>query len=557
MEWKNTTFLLKQREKYLELPLKHFVTGIIRVKSILLDLHPEYDYTISKTYRTLLVSILLFNKKKKLLTVELVPKNKWTILSDKKIFSDENTLIISWLQTSVQGLTGKEKALKPFWTDRCKEISQKLWLPTETDSVDSHSNSLKESWNRTGLNSLFWIKKNTNPETMNSQKTFYPSFIFIPVDKWGEDGIKSRKIRIYPTQEQKKIIKQWIGTSRYVYNRVLDAAKKGEKINFYELRNKYVIAKNNPIINDWEKDTPKDIRAGAVKDMTIAFKAAITNLKKGNITHFNLGFRSKKKESSIEIPKTAIKFKSNKLFIYSTFIKDGIKLSKDKSLKKLKIDHDCRLQNENGRWYIYIPIKSNIEYDIPEFSACALDPGIRKFQTVYSENMSMKIGVNKDLLRELQRKLDTFQSLRSRKLIKKSHYNRRRTKIMHRFSSLIDDMQFQTVSYLTKTFKTIFLPTFESQEIVKKNKIKVVRRDLLNLRHYRFKQRLLDKCNRKRYCVTRICTEEYTTKTCGLCGNLTCIGNREIFKCDHCHFEIDRDDNASRNIFIKSINETW
>ena len=87
--------------------------------------------------------------------------------------------------------------------------------------------------------------------------------------------------------EQKKVFKKWIGTSRYVYNRALHATKQGEKMNFYQLRNKYVIAKNNPLVKEWETETPKDIRAEAINDMTKAFKSAISNLKNNNIQKFN------------------------------------------------------------------------------------------------------------------------------------------------------------------------------------------------------------------------------------------------------------------------------
>ena len=45
----NNTFLLKKQDKFSELPLSHFVTGI---KLILLDLHPEFDYTWIN-YRTM------------------------------------------------------------------------------------------------------------------------------------------------------------------------------------------------------------------------------------------------------------------------------------------------------------------------------------------------------------------------------------------------------------------------------------------------------------------------------------------------------------------------
>ena len=88
---------------------------------------------------------------------------------------------------------------------------------------------------------------------------------------------------------QKRLFKKWIGTSRYVYNRALNAVKEnGEKINFFELRNKYVTSKNNSLVSEWELETPKDIRAEAINDMTKAFKTAMSNLKNNNIEKFNL-----------------------------------------------------------------------------------------------------------------------------------------------------------------------------------------------------------------------------------------------------------------------------
>lgn len=56
----------------------------------------------------------------------------------------------------------------------------------------------------------------------------------------------------------------WMGTRRYVYNRSLEAVKKGGKINFYDLRNKFVTSKDNDNVKEWELNTPKDIRAGSL-----------------------------------------------------------------------------------------------------------------------------------------------------------------------------------------------------------------------------------------------------------------------------------------------------
>lgn len=318
-----------------------------------------------------------------------------------------------------------------------------------------------------------------------------------------------------------------------------------------------MIAKDNPLIKDWELETPKDIRAEAVNDMIKAYKTAFSNLKSNNINHFKLQFRSRKKEGSIAIPHTAIKMKDGNMFIYKKYVKDKIKLSKDKSLINIKIEHTCRLKNNKGKWFLYIPVKSKIEIEKAPLESCSLDPGTRKFQTIYSEESILKIGIRKENIKKLQEKLDSLQSLRSNKIITKSHYNRKNSKIQFRLKNLIDELHYQTISYLTKTFKTIFIPKFESQELIKINTFKKFRRDLLSLQHYTFQQRLISKSKMKNGCVVRICTEEYTSKTCGRCGSLTNVGSSEVFKCQKCGLEIDRDVNGARNIHIKNIKELY
>ena len=95
----NNTFLLKKQDKFSELPLSHFVTGI---KLILLDLHPEFDSTVLKHSSS-------FKKKKKIAYCRVSSKKQADDLERQK-----NFLIMSWLQTLALGLIGKEKDLKPF-----------------------------------------------------------------------------------------------------------------------------------------------------------------------------------------------------------------------------------------------------------------------------------------------------------------------------------------------------------------------------------------------------------------------------------------------------------
>ncbi len=87
---------------------------------------------------------------------------------------------------------------------------------------------------------------------------------------------------------------------------------------------------------------------------------------------------------------------------------------------------------------------------------------------------------------------------------------------------------------------------------------KVVRR-MLDWAHGRFRQRLLDKAREYPWCRVIICTEEYTSKTCGYCGRVRGkLGGTKVFHCGDrsCPFQgVDRDLNGARNILIKYLTE--
>ena len=538
----------------LELPLSLFVTGIKRIGLRLLELHQDIDCTLNKIFLTYSVAILLLKRKRKLFMLELAQKSKKMTFKDKSIFSNPNFPYIPLLQTLVLGLIGKEKALKPFWNNHCLDLSQKLWLPIETDFVVSDSNSSRSSLIDYKLNSLFSIEKMENPQGKILQTISSQLSTSIPVEKWEKDDtLRSRKVRIYPTQKQKKMYRNWVGTTRYVYNRALEHCKKNSlKFNFQSMRNKFVTKKNNPDVQDWEVETPKDVRAGGLKDLEVAFKSAFSNLKNGNITKFDIKFRSKKNPFSLRIPKTAITKMKDTLSIYTTYCKEKIKVSKDKFFKTLKeIEYDCRLKIENKKWFICIPFEpimtKNDNNDV-----CALDPGIRKFQTIYSEKEVVKITMDKELITRYQQKLSLYQSLRSRGYISKFKCQRGLGKIYDKINNKVDNLHYKTINNLIANYKTIFIPNFENQEIIKVVKGKKTRSLFSYLKHFSFKERLKQKASKTGTNVV-VCTEEYTSKTCTRCGSLKEIGRCERYNCSSCMLNIDRDVNGARNILIKNL----
>lgn len=346
----------------------------------------------------------------------------------------------------------------------------------------------------------------------------------------------------------------WMGTCRYVYNQALSSIKRGEnKYNFQSLRNDFVTYKRAGVINDrvkdWMLEIPKDVRAGALRDLVKAFSTSMALLKSGNIRRFNMKYRSKRKDASMEIPKTAISI-GKRLDIYKTYL-SGIKLARDKYLEDINIEYDCRLKKEGRSWYIIIPC-SSVKKSTTVSDVCALDPGVRNFQTIYSGKSVTRIVPNKGLIKKLQSKLDLLRSLRDKGVIRKRTMDKRWSIIKNN----IIDIHNKAISYLFRHYNTILIPRFESQEIGKRMCSRNNRRSLFTLNHYQFLCKLINKSKMIQGTNVIVCTEEYTSKTCGSCGIIhKNLGASEVFNCEHCGLVIDRDMNGARNILIKWLTE--
>ncbi|RHZ87069.1 hypothetical protein Glove_40g69 [Diversispora epigaea] len=72
--------------------------------------------------------------------------------------------------------------------------------------------------------------------------------------------------------------------------------------------------------------------------------------------------------------------------------------------------------------------------------------------------------------------------------------------------------------------------------------------------HYRFQQHLINKACKHPWCQIVVCTEEYTSKTCGSCDYIhEKLGGSKEFCCPQCKAKIDRDINGTRDIFLKYL----
>ena len=109
---------------------------------------------------------------------------------------------------------------------------------------------------------------------------------------------------------------------------------------------------------------------------------------------------------------------------------------------------------------------------------------------------------------------------------------------------LVDDLHRKATSLLTNSYKLIFLPTYETSQMVLKAKRKINRKSVRNMLTWamgQFTSHLAQAAKRKSVLVVR-CNEAYTSKTCPKCGHIhKKLGTSKIYKCPHCGYFAPRD----------------
>ena len=535
---------------------------------------------------------------------------------------DLNTLTTQLFQTLVQELTFREKDFLPFWTPAYKELSEKLSLPIETVSVGSVTNSLNNSFVGAEEQSQYWIKEtNILPQRRNLLPTSSPLFTSTVVDKWVEENtteieiFRSIRAKLKLSPQQRKKVDEWLHTSRFVYNKAVAAVEKGAKVNIFQLRDQLVtfetkkhhqeyesiskeiaalrktmhstkdenkknaiksrinernknlrdVAKTlpkqaNESLNEWELKTPKDIRVGAIEDVCTAYKGCFTRLKKGQITHFDMGFRKKTNfRQCMLLPKSLIKKTKNELRIAPQYL-DGhakIKVGKKswKEIKEMDIDHDCRLVKDKNEYFVMIPCKKKIVEERKSENVCGIDMGVRTFSTVFGNQGIKEIDYNAATLDKLNKKLDALRKKRQCPLLKNQRLRTRRRRINvieRRKEHMIDELHWKSIRMLLDENHLIFYGDIKSHDIVKGGDNKWLNRRFQDLKFYKFKKRLEEKCIERNRMFIPV-KEHYTTQTCSVCGTLNDPGQSKTYHCKSCKTTMGRDTNAAKNMLLKGI----
>jgi putative transposase len=439
-----------------------------------------------------------------------------------------------------------------FWDQSLKDFYDEFWLPPNNSNNDSKD-----------------IKYLTNLLEPSDTPPPTKEFLFC------------RKIRIYPNDVQTIVFNRCIGASRYFYNKsiaFLNSEGTSGNLHIASLRSKIMhndkyFIDNSTDPESWQCHVPYDTRQEAIRDAIKAFKSAFSNLKNKNIKEFSMGFRTKKKAlresfkvnhkalniQDISLMQQAMKKEHKRRNTKKTF-KNKLRIRKRDIKKYFEDGTLCGnfsiIKEKHNKWYLCLPRKREEPvFNNPQYQSVFLDPGVRTFVTWYCpEGTCGKIDTPTKL-KNIASKHDKLHSLYSKTVKPKTkvHIKQRMATYRQAMKNIVDNLHWQTCSYLSKNFKMIFTTEFEVSKMVKGSPLgSAITRKMLSLSHGRFRERLRG-YGEQRQSIVRVVPEDYTTVTCGGCGNIKKMEDLKVYECCKCNLKIDRDINGARNICLKTI----
>lgn len=282
---------------------------------------------------------------------------------------------------SAAASTLKEKVCEKYWNSRSADVSRNSWLPTETDCAVLAS-SLSDGLSRNTVEDSWFSTTLYAPRRQNSSPISCPSSTSLgaALTACARTVRKSKKIRFYPSKDQRQKIKLWMASARKAYNATIELLRNhGTAANWIAIKVGIINA-----LPEWTSACPYQIKSLAIKDACLAVKAAKIKAKTEQ-RFIQVGFRSRRDfKMSLFIPKAAVK-------PGGAYVRLLGKLRMTEEIP-LEIRHDCRMCYDYGRYYLIVPVDVAVQAQPASRGVVSLDPGVRTFQTFYSADLAGKFG---------------------------------------------------------------------------------------------------------------------------------------------------------------------
>lgn len=382
--------------------------------------------------------------------------------------------------------------------------------------------------------------------------------------------MRTIKIKIYPSQRQKKLIDELFDITRYIYNKA-NARVKSKEFGWWgkerlRLRD-YLVTVNSKkhttsTRKPFELSASDSTRQCAVFNLCDAYKTSTGNLKAGNIRAFNISYKKKNEpRQCLELGSKDLIMTKKGFRIYPSKWKghEFLKISKKNQKKygNYSVEHNCDILRQKGLYYIGFVLPQLKQENKIFRRVCGVDLGVRTLASSYGTNGIVEYNANMELLKSYNKKFDMVKNCRKVRPVNFNNSKRRRKNALNKIEKkkidFTDNLHWNLIKTLLHENDVIFMGDIKSHNIVKSWKNKYLNRNFNDLKFYMFKTRLEYKAKTLGKKVFMI-PEHYTTQGCSGCGNLwRTIGKSKIYNCTKCNLVCDRDTNSAKNIFMKGV----
>ncbi len=379
--------------------------------------------------------------------------------------------------------------------------------------------------------------------------------------------LKSYKIEIKPTLEQRIKINQTIGVARFIYNFYI-----AHNQELYEKKKKFMSGydfskwlNNEYLPSNPDKNFIREVSSKATKQSIMngdkAFKEFFKN-KKG----FPKFKRKKNQDVKVYFPKnnkTDWILARHKIKIPTL---GWIRFKEFGYIPTHSIIKSGTVSQKVDRYYVSILVEE--EYTIPQKSineGIGIDLGVKNFATLSNQqtyrniNKTKKVKqIEKKLKREQKRLSRKYESLKKIKNKEKGEATRQNTnikeqitkvqKIHHKLNNIRTDYINKIISSIIKQ-KPNFI-VLEDLNVRGMMKNKHLSKAIANQKFYEFREKLIYKSALNNIEVRIVDRFFPSSKTCSNCGEIKKdlkLKDR-VYECEQCNHTIDGDFNASLNL---------
>lgn len=356
---------------------------------------------------------------------------------------------------------------------------------------------------------------------------------------------KTYKFRLYPNKEQEKMLANFFGSVRFVYNHFLGKRKEQyeqtrKSSNYYE-QAKELTAMKKTVAYSWLKEINSQTLQHALRHLETAY----VNFFKGR-TRFPR-FHSKKHGGSFAIPQH-FKVEGNRVFIPK--FKGGIRFAKSQDVQG-ELRNMTVSVTPGGKYYVCIMALVEVE-DLEKTNlSVGIDLGLKDF--VITSNGD-RYSSNK-FIKKYSKKLATMQKHLSRKKKGSGSWNRQRIKVarlQEKIMSCRKDKMHKISIDLIRRYDVVCCEDLNVKGMVRNHHLA---KSVSDASWGTFVTMLEYKAKWYGKTLVKIGRFYPSSKTCHHCGHVKeelSLADR-YYTCPNCGELIDRDLNAAKNILDEGL----